>query len=117
MKKIQEDWLLKIEVYDQTGRNNYNVSKEMRIKTPMLRSNLCGFSDAYIFVEGTITVAKRTFFANDFVDLVENRRTVTATTSNTANNAAIDGKLTFNNAPLVNCISKINYVLNENAED
>ena len=33
------------------------------------------------------------------------------------NDAAIDGKLTFNNAPLVNYISKINDVLNENAED
>ena len=44
-----------IEVYDQSG-GNYNVNKEIRIKTSMLRSDLCDFSDAYIVVEGTITL-------------------------------------------------------------
>ena len=37
-----------IEVYDQSGRN-YNVNKEVRIKTSMLRSDLCDCSDAYIY--------------------------------------------------------------------
>ena len=46
-----------IEVHDKSGRD-YRVKKEIRIKTPMLRSNLCDFSDAYIVVEGTVTVAK-----------------------------------------------------------
>ena len=36
---------------------NYNVDKEIRIKTPMLRSDLCNFSDAYINRKRTITVA------------------------------------------------------------
>ena len=36
-----------IEVYDQSG-GNYNVNKEIRIKTSMLRSDLCDYSDAYI---------------------------------------------------------------------
>ena len=44
-----------IEVYNQSEKN-YNVNKEIRIKTPMLRSNLCDFSDAYIVVKGKITV-------------------------------------------------------------
>ena len=44
-----------IEVYDQSG-GNCNVNKEIRIKTSMLRSDLCDFSDACIFVKGTITV-------------------------------------------------------------
>ena len=44
-----------IEVYDQS-EGNYNFNKEIRIKTPMLRSNLCDFSDAYIVIKGTITV-------------------------------------------------------------
>ena len=44
-----------IEVYDQS-EGNYNVNKEIRIKTSMLRSNLCDYSDAYIVVKGTITV-------------------------------------------------------------
>ena len=47
-----------IEVHDKSGRD-YRVKKEIRIKTPMLRSNLCDFSDAYIVVEGTVTVAKK----------------------------------------------------------
>ena len=36
-----------IEVYDQS-EGNYNVNKEIRIKTSMLRSDLCDYSDAYI---------------------------------------------------------------------
>ena len=31
-------------------------NKSIRFKTPMLRSNLCDYSDAYILVNGTITV-------------------------------------------------------------
>ena len=44
-----------IEVYDQSG-GNCNVKKEIRIKTSMLRSDLCDYSDAYIVVKGDITV-------------------------------------------------------------
>ena len=36
--------------------NSYNENKSIRFKTPMLRSNLCDYSDAYILVKGTITV-------------------------------------------------------------
>ena len=36
-----------IEVYDQSEKN-YNVNKEIRFKTSMLRSDLCDFSDVYI---------------------------------------------------------------------
>ena len=43
-----------IKVYDQSEKN-YNP-KEIRIKTPMLRSDLCDFSDAYIVVKGDITL-------------------------------------------------------------
>ena len=38
-----------IEVYDQP-EGNYNVNKEIRIKTSMLRSDLCDFNDWYIVV-------------------------------------------------------------------
>ena len=38
-----------IEVYDRSG-GNYNINKEIRIKTSMLRSDLCDFIDAYIVV-------------------------------------------------------------------
>ena len=46
-----------IEVYDQSG-GNYNVNKEIRIKTSMLISDLCDYSDAYIVVKETITIVK-----------------------------------------------------------
>ena len=60
----------------------------------MLRSDLCGYSDAYVWVKGKITV------------------------TNPNNNVNFDRKLTFeNNAPFVSCISKINGELVENAED
>ena len=36
--------------------NTYNENKSIRSRTPMLRSNLCDYSDAYILVKGTITV-------------------------------------------------------------
>ena len=36
--------------------NTYNENKSIRFKTPMLRSNLCDYSDAYILVKSTITV-------------------------------------------------------------
>ena len=60
----------------------------------MLRSDLCDFSDAYIVVEGHITLEG---------DNDANKR---------------NKNLAFkNNAPFINCISKINGVKIDNAED
>ena len=39
------------------NQKKINVNKEIRIKTPMLRSDLCDFSAAYV-VKGTITVTE-----------------------------------------------------------
>ena len=47
-----------IEVYDQSG-GNYNVKKEIRIKTSMLRSDLCDFNNAYKAVKGNIIVDRK----------------------------------------------------------
>ena len=44
-----------IEVYDQSEKN-YNANKKIRIKTLMLRSGLCDFSESYIVVKGVIAV-------------------------------------------------------------
>ena len=75
-------------------KNNYSVNKEIRIKTSMLRSDLCDFSDAYIVVEGTITLEG----------------------DNDANKQ--NKNLAFqNNAPFANCISNINGVKIDNVED
>ena len=46
-----------IEVYDPSEKK-YNVNKEVRIKTSMLRIDLCDFNDAYIVVRRTITVVR-----------------------------------------------------------
>ena len=81
-----------IDVYDQLEKN-YNVNKEITIKTPMLRSNLCAYSDAYIVVKGTITVTDP---------------------DNAKRNKSVAFK---NNAPFINCISKINGVKIDNVED
>ena len=32
--------------------NTYNENKSIRFKTPMLRSDLCDYADAYILIEG-----------------------------------------------------------------
>ena len=47
-----------IEIYDQSEKN-YSPNKEIRIKTSILRSDLCDFSDAYIFGKGNIIVDKK----------------------------------------------------------
>ena len=44
-----------IEVYDQSGKD-YRVNKEIRIKTPMLKSDLRDLSDGYIVVKRYIAV-------------------------------------------------------------
>ena len=52
MIKVYQD-LLKFMI---NQKKNYSVNKEIRIKTPMLRSDLCDFNDAYIVVKGIIAV-------------------------------------------------------------
>ena len=81
-----------IEVYDQSGEN-YNVNKEIRIKTSMLRYDLCDYSDAYIVVKGNITVTNP---------------------DGAKRNKAVAFK---NNAPFSNYISKSIGVKIDNAED
>ena len=44
-----------IEVNDLSS-SQYSVSKNVRFKNPMLRSNLCDYSDAYIVEKRRITV-------------------------------------------------------------
>ena len=44
-----------VEVNDES-RGTYNVNSQIKFKTSMLRSSLCGYSDAYILVSATITV-------------------------------------------------------------
>ena len=55
-----------IEFYDQSEEIYDSNKKKKKIKTLMLRSDLCNFSDEYIVVKGNIIVNKKTFAANDF---------------------------------------------------
>ena len=74
-------------------QRNKEINKEIRIKTPILRSDLYYFSDTY-------TVLKE----------------ITAVTN--PDNAKRNKSAAFkNNAPFINCISKINSVKIDNAED
>ena len=81
--------------------NTYNENKSIRFKTPMLRSSLFDYSDAYILVKGTITVTA-------------------PGVNNDANNIR-DKKnrpvILKNNAPFVSCITRINGELIEDAND
>ena len=78
----------------------------------MLRSDLCDYSDAYIVVKGDINVDKKIFTADDIEKPNNTAANVTAT--NTVNDNPFGEKnLVFKNvAPFINCISKINGVLN-----
>ena len=81
--------------------NTYNENKSIRFKTPMLRSNLCDYSDAYILVKGTITVTAPRV-NNDASNIRDKRnRPVILKT----------------NAPFVSCITRINGELIEDADD
>ena len=89
LRFVTKKW---VEVYDQSG-GSYNVNKEIRIETSMLRSDLYDFSDTYIVVKGVIVVTDR---------------------DNVKRNKSVAFK---NNAPFINCISKINGVKIDDAED
>ena len=80
--------------------NTYSENKSITSKTPMLRSNLCDYSDAYILVKGTIIV--------------------TALGANNGENNIRDKKnrplILKNNAPFVSCITRINGELIEDPD-
>ena len=38
------------------SHGTYNISDQITLKTQMLKSRLCNYSDAYILVSGTTTV-------------------------------------------------------------
>ena len=81
--------------------NTYNQNKSIRFKTPMLRSDLCDYSDAYILVKGTITVTAPG--VNNDANNIRDKR-----------NRPLILK---NNAPFVSCIRRINGELIEDNDD
>ena len=81
--------------------NTYNENKSIRFKTPMLRSNLCDYSDVYILVKGTITVkAPGVNYNGDNIRHKRNRPLILK-----------------NIAPFVSCITRINGELIEDVDE
>ena len=78
----------------------YNENKSIRFKTPMLRSNLCDYSDAYILVTITVTALGANNGANNIRAKKKNRSLILK-----------------NNTPFVSCIIRINGELIEDVDD
>ena len=86
-----------VEINDEF-RKGYDANSDIKFKTTMLKSSSCDYSDAYILVKGTITVAD------------------TSAAGAAANNT--NKKVIFKNcAPFTNCISEINNTQIDNAKD
>ena len=87
------------EISDES-RGAYNVNSQIKFKTTMLKSSLCDYSDAYILVKGTITIAGA---GDGAADRHADER---------------DKGVAFKNcAPFTNCISEINNTQVDNAKD
>ena len=76
-----------VEINDES-QGTYNVRNQIEFKNSMIGSNLCDYSDAYIYVKGTITVPN------------------TGTTA--ASNNRIKKVISKSCAPFINSISEVN---------
>ena len=87
-----------VEINDES-RGTY-TSNNIKFKTLMLRSNLCNYADAYILVNGTITITGARD-DDDAKGLDERNK----------------GVVFKNCAPFTKCISRINNTDIDNAQD
>ena len=78
--------------------NRCNENKSLRFKTPLLRSDLCDYADAYILVNVTITVT-------------------TVAGANNIREKKHKPLILKDNSPFFSCITKINNELIEDADD
>ena len=83
-----------IEIHPQPTKD-FNPNKQIKFKSPMLRSDLCDYSEAYVWVKGDVS----------------------AKDSSSYNNTTHKLFIFKNNVPFLSCVSKINGKLVENAED
>ena len=88
-----------VKINDES-RGAYNVNSQIKFKTTRLKSSLCDYSDAYIFVKGTITIAGEGADA--------------AARHADERNKGVSFK---NCAPFTNCISEINNTQVDNVKD
>ena len=77
------------------GRGKYTTNSQIKFKTSMFRSSLCDYSDLYILVKGTITIA---------------RVAAPSATDNAGKKAVFQ-----NCVPFTDCISEINKYIMPNA--
>ena len=88
-----------VKINDES-RGIYNVNSQIKFKTTFLKSSLCDYSDVYILVKGTITIAG----AGDHAEARQADER--------------DKGVAFKNyAPFTNCISEINNAQVDNAKD
>ena len=88
-----------VEISDES-RGVYNVNSQIKFKTTMLKSSFCDYSDAYILVKGTTTIAGE---GDDAAARQADER---------------DKGVAFKNcAPFINCINEINNTQIDNAKD
>ena len=88
-----------VEINDESS-GTYNVNSQIKFKTLMFKSSLCDYSDAYILVKGTITIAEA---GDDAAARQADER---------------DKVVVFKNcAPFTNYISEINNTQADNAKD
>ena len=80
------------------SRATYNVISEIKFKTTMVKSSLCDYSNAYILVKGKIITGA----GDNAVARQEDER---------------DEGVAFKCAPFTNCITEINNIQVDNAED
>ena len=78
----------RVEINDD-ARGMHNTNSQIKLKASMLKSSLCGYSDAYIRVSGIITIDRAG--ADDAAKRVDERK---------------KGVKFKNYAPFTDCISK-----------
>ena len=88
-----------IEINDQS-RGVYNTNSDIRFKSTMAQSSLCGYSDRYILFKGTIAITGEGADAAARQADVRNK-----------------GVIFKNCAPFINCKSEINNTEIDNAKD
>ena len=88
-----------VEINDYS-RGKHNANSQIKFKTPILKSSLCDYDDAYIFVKGKTAIAGA---GGDAAARQADER---------------DKGVAFKNcAPFTNCISEINNTQIHNAKD
>ena len=100
-----------VEINDES-KGNY-TSNDIKFTTTMLRSNLCGYGDAYILVKGTITIT-----GNVGPEPNPNApRTAAQLLAARQTDERDKGVIFKNCVPFTKCISRINNTDIDNSQD